>query len=124
MWRSGWRVSGPCHRGKLPPRTFPPRRPRISSGVIDRVRAAANSIASGMPSRRWQIEATRSGSRVVVRDAAFAQQLHASLVRARDAGGRPLDPHEYAARPWRERVLDRVAFGLMRAALWVTGNRY
>ena len=61
---------------------------------------------------------------VVVRDAAFAQQLHARLVRARDAGGRPLDPHEYAARPWRERVLDRVAFGLMRAALWVTGNRY
>ncbi|WP_404300259.1 cardiolipin synthase ClsB [Alicycliphilus denitrificans] len=61
---------------------------------------------------------------VVVRDAAFAQQLRARLMRAREEGGRPLDPHEYAARPWRERVLDRMAFGLMRAALWVTGNRY
>jgi len=61
---------------------------------------------------------------VVVRDKAFAQQLRERLVRARDQGGRPLDPHEYAARPWRERVLDRIAFGLMRAALWVTGNRY
>lgn len=61
---------------------------------------------------------------VVVRDKAFAQQLRARLVRARDEGGRPVDPHEYAARPWRARVLDRIAFGLMRAALWVTGNRY
>lgn len=61
---------------------------------------------------------------VVVRDAAFAQQLRARLVRARDEGGRAVDPHEYAARPWRERVLDRIAFGLMRAALWITGNRY
>ena len=26
--------------------------------------------------------------------------------------------------PLRQRVLDRVAFGLMRLALWVTGNRY
>ncbi|MBS0468774.1 MAG: cardiolipin synthase ClsB [Proteobacteria bacterium] len=61
---------------------------------------------------------------VVVRDTAFAQQLRARLMRARERGGRALDPHEYAARPWRERVLDRIAFGIMRAALWVTGNSY
>ncbi|MBS0391584.1 MAG: cardiolipin synthase ClsB [Comamonadaceae bacterium] len=61
---------------------------------------------------------------VVVRDAPFAQELRQRLIRAMQSGGRPLDPHEYAARPWRERALDRIAFGLMRAALWVTGNRY
>ena len=37
---------------------------------------------------------------------------------------RQLDPQRYAERPWRERALDRIAFGIMRAALWVTGNRY
>lgn len=61
---------------------------------------------------------------VVVRDAPFAQELRQRLVRAMKNGGRPLDPHEYAVRPWRERVLDRIAFAIMRAALWVTGNRY
>ena len=38
--------------------------------------------------------------------------------------GRRMDPARYASTPWRQRVLDRVAFGLMRLALWVTGNRY
>ena len=33
-------------------------------------------------------------------------------------------PARYAGRPLRQRALDRVAFGLMRLALWVTGNRY
>jgi cardiolipin synthase len=41
-----------------------------------------------------------------------------------DSGGGPLDAARYASRPWRVRVLDRIAFGIMRAALWVTGNRY
>ena len=65
---------------------------------------------------------THSAARMVAK--AMRSSTRARLVRARDEGGRALDPHEYAARPWRERVLDRVAFGLMRAALWVTGNRY
>lgn len=61
---------------------------------------------------------------VVVEDAAFAQDLRARLVHAMDHAGKVLDPASYALRPWRERLLDRIAFGLMRAALWVTGNRY
>ena len=61
---------------------------------------------------------------VVVRDAAFARQLRERLQQAMDSGPGPLDPQTYANRPWRVRVLDRVAFALMRAALWVTGNRY
>ena len=61
---------------------------------------------------------------VVVEDAAFAQDLRARLEHAMLHGGRVLDPARYALRSWRERALDRVAFVLMRLALWVTGNRY
>ena len=61
---------------------------------------------------------------VVVEDAAFAQDLRARLEHAMLHGGRVLDPARYALRSWRERALDRVAYVLMRLALWVTGNRY
>lgn len=61
---------------------------------------------------------------VVVEDAAFAADLRQRLVHAMQHAGRRMDPARYAGRPLRQRVLDRVAFGLMRLALWVTGNRY
>lgn len=61
---------------------------------------------------------------VVVEDAAFARDLRARLEHAMLHGGRVLDPARYALRSWHERALDRVAFVLMRLALWVTGNRY
>ena len=61
---------------------------------------------------------------VVVEDAAFAQDLRARLEHAMLHGGRVLDPARYALRSWHERALDRVAYVLMRLALWVTGNRY
>ena len=61
---------------------------------------------------------------VVVRDAAFARQLRERLVHAMAHAGQRVDPRGYAHRPWRQRLLDRIAFGLMRAALWVTGQRY
>ena len=61
---------------------------------------------------------------VEVEDAAFAQDLRERLVDAMEHAGQAMDPQRYAGRPWRQRVLDRIAFGVMRAALWVTGNRY
>ncbi|WP_026437175.1 cardiolipin synthase ClsB [Acidovorax sp. JHL-9] len=61
---------------------------------------------------------------VVVEDAAFAVDLRQRLVHAMQHAGRRMDPARYAGRPLRQRVLDRMAFGLMRLALWVTGNRY
>lgn len=61
---------------------------------------------------------------VVVEDAAFAQQLRAELEAAMAQGGVRVDPQAYANRPWRQRLLDRIAFGLMRLALLLTGNRY
>ena len=61
---------------------------------------------------------------VVVQDAAFAIDLRQRLVHAMQHAGHRMDPARYAGRPLRQRVLDRVAFGLMRLALWVTGKRY
>ena len=61
---------------------------------------------------------------VVVEDAAFAADLRRRLVDAMQHAGRRMDPARYAGRPLRQRVLDRVAYGLMRLALWVTGKNY
>ncbi len=61
---------------------------------------------------------------VVVDDVRFAQDLRARLVHAMEHEGHRIDPARYARRPWHQRLLDRVAFGLMRAGVFVTGNRY
>ena len=61
---------------------------------------------------------------VVVEDTAFARDLRQRLVHAMQHAGHRMDPARYAGRPLRQRVLDRLAFGLMRLALWLTGNRY
>jgi cardiolipin synthase len=61
---------------------------------------------------------------VVVEDPAFARELRTQLEQAIEQGGMRVDPKTYADRSWRLRLLDRVAFGLMRLALFLTGNRY
>lgn len=61
---------------------------------------------------------------VVVEDATFAHELRQRLVHAMAHAGQRMDAGHYAGRPLRQRVLDRFAFGIMRAALWVTGLRY
>jgi cardiolipin synthase A/B len=61
---------------------------------------------------------------VVVHGSVFAQALRGKLVHAMEQGGAQINPAEYAHRPWLQRTLDRVAFAIMRGALWVTGNRY
>ncbi len=61
---------------------------------------------------------------VVVDDVPFAQSLRACLVAAMDTQGSLLDAPTYARRPWRQRLLDRVAFGVMRLLLFLAGRRY
>jgi cardiolipin synthase len=39
-------------------------------------------------------------------------------------GGVQVDPAIYANRPWRQRLLDRIAFGLVRILLFLNGKRY
>jgi cardiolipin synthase A/B len=61
---------------------------------------------------------------VVVVDEPFAGELRARLVHAMENEGRRVDPASYAHRPWQQRLLDRVAFGLMRAMIFLYGKRY
>ena len=61
---------------------------------------------------------------VIVDDARFAQDLRARLVHAMEHEGRRVEPAAYAGRPWGQRLLDRMAFGLMRLMLFLTGLRY
>lgn len=61
---------------------------------------------------------------VVMDDVAFAQDLRARLEDAMTHGGVRVDPAAYANRPWRQRFLDRVAFGVMRILLFLNGKRY
>jgi cardiolipin synthase len=61
---------------------------------------------------------------VFVRDDDFAAQLRAQLERAIATQGRLVSPEHHQARPWQVRMLDWVAYALMRIALLVTGKRY
>ena len=61
---------------------------------------------------------------VVVEDSAFAQNLQARLEDAMLQGGVQIDPAAYANRPLRQRLLDALAFGLMRSLLFLYGKRY
>ena len=51
---------------------------------------------------------------VVVDDRPFARALQARLEQAMAEGGKRVDPQAYADRPWQQRLLDRLAYGLMR----------
>lgn len=61
---------------------------------------------------------------VVVEDEPFAHGLRARLEDAMAIGGTRVDPAAFANRPWRQRLLDRLAFGLLRLILFLTGKRY
>mgnify|MGYP006168172899 FL=1 len=61
---------------------------------------------------------------VVVADKAFAQQLYQRLHLAIEQQSKPVVAAVYVLRPWHQRLRDRVAFGLMRLALFLSGNRY
>ncbi len=61
---------------------------------------------------------------VVVEDALFAGTLRTDLISAMQAHGVQLDARAYANRPLRQRFLDRLAFGVMRLLLYLSGRRY
>ncbi|MDO9358004.1 MAG: cardiolipin synthase ClsB [Polaromonas sp.] len=61
---------------------------------------------------------------VVVEDTAFATELREKLCVAIAGHGRRIDPVAYSRRPWRQRILDHLAYALMRLAILVAGQRY
>ena len=61
---------------------------------------------------------------VVVQDRPFASQLRARLLAAIAQHGQVMSPARFGRRPWRQRVLERLALGLMRLLLAIQGKRY
>lgn len=61
---------------------------------------------------------------VLSTDQRFSEMLHERLDALVTHAGTPIDAQALSRRPWHQRALDRVAFGLMRAMLFVTGHRY
>ncbi len=61
---------------------------------------------------------------IVVDDEAFAHDLRARLEAAMAQGCQPVDAQAFANRPWRQRLLGRLAYGVMRLSLFLMGRRY
>ena len=61
---------------------------------------------------------------VVVADGFFAKQLQSGLIHAIETGSQRVMPEALQAHSKFQRVMGWAAFGLMRLALWLTGNRY
>jgi cardiolipin synthase len=61
---------------------------------------------------------------VMTTDHRFAKALHQRLDAIMSSEARALDALALASRPWQQRLLDRVAYGIMRTVLWLTGHRY
>lgn len=61
---------------------------------------------------------------VVIDDRTFAAALRKRLCEAIEGHGRRMDESVFASRPWRQRLLDQLAYALMRLALLLTRQRY
>jgi cardiolipin synthase len=61
---------------------------------------------------------------VVVEDEAFAAALRTRLMNAIESDGKAIDPQSYMHRPWRHRLMERMALLVTRAAVAVQGKRY
>lgn len=61
---------------------------------------------------------------VVIEDEAFTAHLRQRLQRAIAGHGRAVRLEDYSRSPWRERMMNKLAYALMRLALFVTGHRY
>jgi cardiolipin synthase len=61
---------------------------------------------------------------LVVEDQAFAAQLRKEIMDAIQNGGVNVDAQRYANRPLSQRLLDRLAYGLMRFGVLLTRRRY
>jgi cardiolipin synthase A/B len=60
---------------------------------------------------------------VMVRDAPFANQLHAALLNLEVQGGRVIDPNTWRKRGWMIRALDWMSYGVLRAIVGLFGAR-
>ena len=112
-------VYGPLLQGGVEIHEYAPSFLHAKVAVIDGHWATVGSSNLDPLSLLLALEAN-----VVIDDVGFASGLRERLVRAIEHEGRYIDPQAYMRRPWQQRVLDRLAFGLLRVMLFLTGSRY
>lgn len=100
-------------------REYAPSALHAKVAVVDRAWATVGSTNLDPLSLLLAREAN-----VMTTDRRFAQLLHQRLDALVEHAGQTLDAHALGARPWHQRVLDRIAFVVMRTLLFVTGHRY
>jgi cardiolipin synthase len=61
---------------------------------------------------------------VMTTDRRFSALLHRCLDEILGRAGQQLNVQSLGNRPWLQRLLDRLAFGVMRATLFLSGHRY
>mgnify|MGYP006198150329 CR=1 FL=1 len=77
-----------------------------------------------LPSVRYVTSDLAREANVMTTDRRFCALLRDCLDGIFRTAGTPLDLQVLNARHWSQRVLDRIAFGIMRVVLFVTGHRY
>lgn len=100
-------------------REYAPSALHAKVAVVDRVWATVGSTNLDPLSLLLAREAN-----VMTTDRRFAELLHQRLDVLLEHAGQKLDAQALGSRPWYQRVLDRVAFGVMRTLLFLTGHRY
>jgi cardiolipin synthase len=100
-------------------REYAPSALHAKVAVVDRTWATVGSTNLDPLSLLLAREAN-----VMTTDRRFAQLLHQRLDALVEHAGHKLDAASLGLRPWYQRALDRFAFGVMRALLFVTGHRY
>ncbi|WP_256924468.1 cardiolipin synthase ClsB [Hydrogenophaga sp. IBVHS2] len=61
---------------------------------------------------------------VMTTDRVFSARLRDALHAILTSSGQAIDRASLQGRPWTQRLLDRMAFGIMRTVLFITGHRY
>jgi cardiolipin synthase A/B len=118
-----YRAARPVYRSLLLAgidiREYAPSALHAKVAVVDRTWATVGSTNLDPLSLLLAREAN-----VMTTDRRFAELLHQRLDALVERAGQRLSAATEGQRPWHQRVLDRMAFGLMRALLFITGHRY
>lgn len=100
-------------------REYAPSALHAKVAVVDRAWATVGSTNLDPLSLLLAREAN-----VMTTDRRFAELLHQRLDALMDRAGQRLDAFALGRRPWHQRLLDHIAFGLMRTLLFLTGHHY
>jgi cardiolipin synthase A/B len=118
-----YRAARPVYQGLIDAgidiREYAPSALHAKVAVVDRSWATVGSTNLDPLSLLLAREAN-----VMTTDRRFAELLHQRLDDLVEHACQKMDAQALGRRPWHQRLLDRIAFGMMRTLLFLTGHRY